>query len=136
MAVNTEKIKLNKFGIRKTVGVRLTFGLFEKLEETEIEIDELQDEEDLSELEAKKNRIKSTKIMVDLIQNVFDLSDEEIAKIKDSIDPTQFGEAYWYVTMRMRGMSDSDYNLAVLEQKRKAEEEAEDPKAEPVESED
>lgn len=136
MIVNTEKIKLNKFGIRKTVGVRLTFGLFEKLEETEIEIDELQDEGDLSEFEIKRNRIKSTKKMVNLIQDVFDLTDEEISKIKDSVDPIQFGEAYFYVMMRIKGMSDSDYNLAIMEQKRKSEEEKKDPKLESVGSED
>lgn len=33
MAVSTEKIKLNKFGLTKTVPVRMTIGQFNKMNE-------------------------------------------------------------------------------------------------------
>lgn len=122
MAVNTEKIKLTKFGLRKTENIRLTFGLLEKLDELDVTLLELQDTEDLEYIDVRKNALKSVHLKTNFIQNVFDLSDEDIANIKDKISPEQFGEAFEYVTLRMRGVTDENYELLVKEAKREQEE--------------
>lgn len=137
MAVDTEKIKLNKFGLRKTANIRLTFGLLEKLDELDVTLLELQDTEDLEYIDVRKNTLKSVHLKINFIQNVFDLSDEDIDNIKDKISPEQFGEAFEYVTLRMRGVTDANYELLVKEAKREQEEVDElDPKENTDESED
>lgn len=137
MAVDTEKIKLNKFGLRKTANIRLTFGLLEKLDELDVTLLELQDTEDLEYIDVRKNALKSVHLKINFIQNVFDLSDEDIDNIKDKISPEQFGEAFEYVTLRMRGVTDANYELLVKEAKREQEEVDElDPKENTDESED
>lgn len=137
MAVDTEKIKLNKFGLRKTANIRLTFGLLEKLDELDVTLLELQDTEDLEYIDVRKNALKSVHLKINFIQNVFDLSDEDIENIKDKISPEQFGEAFEYVTLRMRGVTDANYELLVKEAKREQEEVDElDPKENTDESED
>lgn len=137
MAVDTEKIKLNKFGLRKTANIRLTFGLLEKLDELDVTLLELQDTEDLEYIDVRKNALKSVHLKINFIQNVFGLSDEDIDNIKDKISPEQFGEAFEYVTLRMRGVTDANYELLVKEAKREQEEVDElDPKENTDESED
>lgn len=137
MAVDTEKIKLNKFGLRKTANIRLTFGLLEKLDELDVTLLELQDTEDLEYIDVRKNTLKSVHLKTNFIQKVFDLSDEDVENIKDKISPEQFGEAFEYVTLRMRGVTDANYELLVKEAKREQEEVDElDPKENTDESED
>lgn len=127
MAVNTEKIKLNKFGIRKTVNIRATFGLLEKLDELDVTLLELQDTEGMDYIDVRKNGLKSARLKMDFVQSAFELKDEEVETIKNNIDPEQFGEAFEYVTLRMRGVTDENYNVLVAEAKREQKElEAED----------
>ena len=55
------------------------------------------------------------------------MKDEEVETIKNNVDPEQFGEAFEYVTLRMRGVTDENYNVLVAEAKREQKElEAED----------
>ncbi|QHJ76593.1 MAG: hypothetical protein [Bacteriophage sp.] len=122
MAVNTEKIKLNKLGIRKTVNVRVTFGLLEKLDELDIMLLDLQDTENVEYIDMRRNNLKSARLKMEFVQAAFELSDENIEDIKNNINPKQFGEAFEYVTLRMRGMSDSEYNILIAEAKRLQEE--------------
>lgn len=136
MAVNTEKIKLNKFGIRKTVNVRTTFGLLEKLDELDITLLELQDTENAEYIDIRRNNLKSARLKMEFVQAAFELSDEDIESIKNSISPEQFGEAFEYVTLRMRGVTDENYNVLVAEAKREQEEQEADetdPKEDSVE---
>ncbi|WP_367366688.1 phage tail tube assembly chaperone [Leuconostoc pseudomesenteroides] len=136
MAVNTEKIKLNKFGISKTVNVRTTFGLLEKLDELDITLLELQDTENAEYIDIRRNNLKSARLKMEFVQVAFELSDEDIENIKNSISPEQFGEAFEYVTLRMRGVTDENYNVLVAEAKREQEEQEADetdPKEDSVE---
>lgn len=136
MAVNTEKIKLNKFGIRKAVNVRTTFGLLEKLDELDITLLELQDTENAEYIDIRRNNLKSARLKMEFVQAAFELSDEDIENIKNSISPEQFGEAFEYVTLRMRGVTDENYNVLVAEAKREQEEQEADetdPKEDSVE---
>ena len=136
MAVNTEKIKLNKFGIRKMVNVRTTFGLLEKLDELDITLLELQDTENAEYIDIRRNNLKSARLKMEFVQAAFELSDEDIENIKNSISPEQFGEAFEYVTLRMRGVTDENYNVLVAEAKREQEEQEADetdPKEDSVE---
>lgn len=127
MAVNTEKIKLNKFGIRKTVNIRATFGLLEKLDELDVTLLELQDTEGMDYIDVRKNGLKSARLKMAFVQSAFELKDEEVEIIKNNVDPEQFGEAFEYVTLRMRGVTDENYNVLVAEAKREQKElEAED----------
>lgn len=136
MAVNTEKIKLNKFGIRKTVNVSTTFGLLEKLDELDITLLELQDTENAEYIDIRRNNLKSARLKMEFVQAAFELSDEDIENIKNSISPEKFGEAFEYVTLRMRGVTDENYNVLVAEAKREQEEQEADetdPKEDSVE---
>lgn len=74
------------------------------------------------------------KLMFDFVQDTFSLTDEEILKIKDSVDATQFKEAFSYISDRLRGVTDKRYEEAVKREKALREKEAkEDPKEGSVE---
>ena len=133
MAADTVKIKLNKFGLRKTVSVKITMSVDEKMTQTGIETMELQDTEGKSPLENAKNAKKAVSVMTDFVQDIFDLSDEEISTIKESISSRQFAEAFDYVTYRLQGISDDEYELEMAKARQQAAEL--DPKEESVESE-
>lgn len=133
MAADTVKIKLNKFGLRKTVSVKITMSVDEKMTQTGIETMELQDTEGKTPLENAKNAKKAVSVMTDFIQDIFNLSDEEISTIKESISSRQFAEAFDYVTYRLQGISDDEYELEMAKARQQAAEL--DPKEESVESE-
>lgn len=141
MAVRTEKIKLNKFGLKKVVGVRMTMGQYDRMEELSIKLLEqeqyhLQHADEMTPLDGILSEKENKQAMFSFIQDTFALTDDETATIFDSVDPAQFNEAFDYVTSRMRGLTDAEYNLAVEKEKRRLAEENEDPKADSVESAD
>ncbi|MGR8826045.1 phage tail assembly chaperone [Leuconostoc citreum] len=137
--VTTEKIKLNRFGLTKTVAVRMTMGQFDKMSELGIELLEhdekvLENSENMTTLDYMRGERRVQKLMFDFMQDTFSLTDEEVAKIKDSIDPTQFKEAFSYITERLRVVTDKQYEEAVKREKALREKEAqEDPKEGSVE---
>lgn len=139
MAVSTEKIKLNKFGLIKTVPVRMTIGQFDKMNELGIELLEhdqkmLENSEGMTTLDYMLAERRVQKLMFDFVQDTFSLTDEEILKIKDSVDATQFKEAFSYISDRLRGVTDKQYEEAVKREKALREKEAkEDPKEGSVE---
>ncbi|MBZ5958138.1 phage tail assembly chaperone [Leuconostoc gasicomitatum] len=134
MIVNTEKIKLNKFGLNKTVSVRMTMGQFDKMNELGINLLEhdkfmLENSEDMEALESMIEERKIKNLMIGFVQDMFSLSDEEIETILDSINNAQFKEAFSYITDRLRGVTDKEYQLAVKQEKiLREKEEQEDPK--------
>jgi len=145
MANDVEKIKLNKFGIRRTVSVKITVGQIDRLQdftmtmlELELKRDELFEQPDdvKSNLDFLINEKNIQKAQREFLQNNFKITDEELQDILESISKKQFEEAFGYVTDRMRGVTDEQYNLAVKMEERRAKEEAENPKEEETESED
>ncbi|KAA8327783.1 phage tail tube assembly chaperone [Leuconostoc carnosum] len=145
MANDVEKIKLNKFGIRRTVSVKITVGQIDRLQdftmtmlELELKRDELLEQPDdvKSNLDFLINEKNIQKAQREFLQNNFKITDEELQDILESISKKQFEEAFGYVTDRMRGVTDEQYNLAVKMEERRAKEEAENPKEEETESED
>ncbi|KAA8372362.1 phage tail tube assembly chaperone [Leuconostoc carnosum] len=145
MANDVEKIKLNKFGIRRTVSVKITVGQIDRLQdftmtmlELELKRDELLEQSDdvKSNLDFLINEKNIQKAQREFLQNNFKITDEELQDILESISKKQFEEAFGYVTDRMRGVTDEQYNLAVKMEERRAKEEAENPKEEETESED
>jgi len=145
MANDVEKIKLNKFGIRRTVSVKITVGQIDRLQdftmtmlELELKRDELLEQPDdvKSNLDFLINEKNIQKAQREFLQNNFKITDEELQDILESISKKQFEEAFFYVTDRMRGVTDEQYNLAVKMEERRAKEEAENPKEEETESED
>ncbi|KAA8369797.1 molecular chaperone [Leuconostoc carnosum] len=145
MANDVEKIKLNKFGIRRTVSVKITVGQIDRLQdftmtmlELELKRDELLEQPDdvKSNLDFLINEKNIQKAQREFLQSNFKITDEELQDILESISKKQFEEAFGYVTDRMRGVTDEQYNLAVKMEERRAKEEAENPKEEETESED
>lgn len=145
MANDVEKIKLNKFGIRRTVSVKITVGQIDRLQdftmtmlELELKRDELLEQPDdvKSNLDFLINEKNIQKAQREFLQNNFKITDEELQDVLESISKKQFEEAFGYVTDRMRGVTDEQYNLAVKMEERRAKEEAENPKEEETESED
>lgn len=145
MANDVEKIKLNKFGIRRTVSIKITVGQIDRLQdftmtmlELELKRDELFEQPDdvKSNLDFLINEKNIQKAQREFLQNNFKITDEELQDVLESISKKQFEEAFFYVTDRMRGVTDEQYNLAVKMEERRAKEEAENPKEEETESED
>lgn len=145
MANDVEKIKLNKFGIRRTVSIKITVGQIDRLQdftmtmlELELKRDELFEQPDdvKSNLDFLINEKNIQKAQREFLQNNFKITDEELQDILESISKKQFEEAFFYVTDRMRGVTDEQYNLAVKMEERRAKEEAENPKEEETGSED
>jgi len=89
-----------------------------------------------SNLDFLINEKNIQKAQREFLQNNFKITDEELQDILESISKKQFEEAFGYVTDRMRGVTDEQYNLAVKMEERRAKEEAENPKEEETESED
>ncbi|BAX73344.1 MULTISPECIES: phage tail tube assembly chaperone [Leuconostoc] len=134
MAVNTEKIKLNKFGIRKTVSIKKTFGLREEAIENSIKLGELADTEGMEFIDIQKNELKSSKIKMDVIKSIFGISDEEMDELTHSVSSKQFSDAYEYVELMMMGVSEEEYeNLVRLASESQEEVNEEDPKEDLVE---
>lgn len=141
MAVRTEKINLKKFGIKKTVSVRMTMGQYDRMEDLGIKLLEQEQYEiehagEITALEAMVREKENKQAMVSFLQDTFDLTDEEIATMRESINPSLFSEAFDYVTARMRGVTDSEYQKAVALEKKRMAEVTEDPKVDSVESAD
>ncbi|WP_180676424.1 phage tail tube assembly chaperone [Leuconostoc citreum] len=132
MAVRTEKIKLNKLGLNKTVSVRMTMGQFDRLEELGIQLleqekNQIENIDNLTALDRMLAERHARSVMFGFLQEVFSLTEEDIETIKDKIDPIQFQEGFSYVSDRMRGVTDKEYEQA-LKAEKELRDEQEDPK--------
>ncbi|GAF37824.1 phage tail assembly chaperone [Lentilactobacillus farraginis] len=121
------KINITKLGLRKkSAEVKTTVGVVEKAQNLQIQLlksdaVDFTNDDPLAVLEAQKKMVQG---LLQFMIDIFKLTDQEVEKIKSTLDFTDFQNFMAYVLFRFQGMSDEDWETVTKQQS----EESADPK--------
>lgn len=121
------KINITRLGLRKkSAEVKTTVGVVEKAQNLQIQLlksdsIDFTNDDPLVVLETQKKMVQG---LVQFMIVIFKLTDQEVEKIKSTLDFTDFQNFMAYVLFRFQGMSDEDWETVTKQQT----EESADPK--------
>ncbi|PAK80309.1 phage tail assembly chaperone [Lentilactobacillus parakefiri] len=121
------KINITRLGLRKkSAEVKTTVGVVEKAQNLQIQLlksdsIDFTNDDPLVVLETQKKMVQG---LVRFMIDIFKLTDQEVEKIKSTLDFTDFQNFMAYVLFRFQGMSDEDWETVTKQQT----EESADPK--------
>lgn len=102
------KITKKYFGIAKAQDVKVTIGLEDDVANIQLTMLESGLDDDATEVDYLKEKLKLTRTMMDFVQKVVKYTDKQIETIKDSISSEELGLGVGMLIAKIDGATDED----------------------------
>lgn len=102
------KITKKYFGIAKAQDVKVTIGLEDDVANIQLTMLESGLDDDATEVDYLKEKLKLTRTMMDFVQKVVKYTDKQIETIKDSISGEELGLGVGMLIAKIDGATDED----------------------------
>ncbi|KZU26951.1 Methyl-accepting chemotaxis protein [Lactiplantibacillus plantarum] len=102
------KITKKYFGIAKAQDVKVTIGLEDAVANIQLTMLESGLDDDATEVDYLKEKLKLTRTMMDFVQKVVKYTDKQIETIKDSISGEELGLGVGMLIAKIDGATDED----------------------------
>lgn len=104
----SSKITKKYFGIAKAQDVKVTIGLEDDVANIQLTMLESGLDDDATEVDYLKEKLKLTRTMMDFVQKVVKYTDKQIETIKDSISGEELGLGVGMLIAKIDGATDED----------------------------
>ncbi|KRN36109.1 phage tail tube assembly chaperone [Lactiplantibacillus plantarum] len=102
------KITKKYFGIARAQDVKVTIGLEDDVANIQLTMLESGLDDDATEVDYLKEKLKLTRTMMDFVQKVVKYTDKQIETIKDSISSEELGLGVGMLIAKIDGATDED----------------------------
>lgn len=102
------KITKKYFGIAKAQDVKVTIGLEDDVANIQLTMLESGLDDDATEVDYLKEKLKLTRTMMDFVQKVVKYTDKQIETIKNSISGEELGLGVGMLIAKIDGATDED----------------------------